>query len=118
MGSSNEMTLQYKVSHQLSPYPEWSRLSSLFLCGLELINFASFLVLFYWHLGNKTPASVLVKQLFRDMDIWITWIIIRTNAINITSNKSGVKRLNTLGQLDQYMAQHGRIVKQPYLETV
>ena len=26
-------------------------------------------------------------------------------------NKSGVKRLNTLGHLDQYMAQHGRIVK-------
>ena len=27
-------------------------------------------------------------------------------------NKSDVKRLNTLGHLDQYMAQHGRIVKQ------
>ena len=33
-------------------------------------------------------------------------------------NKSGVKRLNTLGHLDQYMAQHGRIVKQSYRETV
>ena len=33
-------------------------------------------------------------------------------------NKSGVKRLNTLGHLDQYMAQHGRIVKQSYCETV
>ena len=32
--------------------------------------------------------------------------------------KSGVKRLNTLGHLDQYMAQHGRIVKQSYCETV
>ena len=34
------------------------------------------------------------------------------------NNKSGVKRLNTLGHLDQYMAQHGRIVKQSYCETV
>ena len=33
-------------------------------------------------------------------------------------NKSGVKRLNTLGHLDQYMAQHGCIVKQSYCETV
>ena len=33
-------------------------------------------------------------------------------------HKSGVKRLNTLGHLDQYMAQHGRIVKQSYCETV
>ena len=33
-------------------------------------------------------------------------------------NKSGVKRLNTLGHLDQYMAQHNRIVKQSYCETV
>ena len=33
-------------------------------------------------------------------------------------NKSGVKRLNTLGHLDQYMAQHGLIVKQSYCETV
>ena len=33
-------------------------------------------------------------------------------------NKSGVKRLNTLGQLDQYMAQPGGIVKQSYCETV
>ena len=33
-------------------------------------------------------------------------------------NKSGVKRLNTLGHLDQYMAQHGRIVKQSYCEIV
>ena len=33
-------------------------------------------------------------------------------------NKSGVKRLNTLGHLDQYMAQHGRIMKQSYCETV
>ena len=32
--------------------------------------------------------------------------------------KSGVKRLNTLGHLDQYVAQHGRIVKQSYCETV
>ena len=32
--------------------------------------------------------------------------------------KSGVKRLNTLGHLDQYMAQHGHIVKQSYCETV
>ena len=32
--------------------------------------------------------------------------------------KSDVKWLNTLGQLDQYMAQHGRIVKQSYCETV
>ena len=33
-------------------------------------------------------------------------------------NKNGAKRLNTLGHLDQYMAQHGRIVKQSYCETV
>ena len=33
-------------------------------------------------------------------------------------NKSGVKRLNTLGHLDQYMAQHGRIVKHSYCETI
>ena len=33
-------------------------------------------------------------------------------------NKSGIKRLNTLGHLDQYMAQHGCIVKQSYCETV
>ena len=33
-------------------------------------------------------------------------------------NKSGVKRLNTLGHLDQYMAQPGGIVKQSYCETV
>ena len=33
-------------------------------------------------------------------------------------NKSGVKHRNTLGQLDQYMAQHGCIVKQSYCETV
>ena len=32
-------------------------------------------------------------------------------------DKSGVKRLNTLGHLDRYMAQHGRIVKQSYSET-
>ena len=32
--------------------------------------------------------------------------------------KSGIKRLNTLGHLDQYMAQHSRIVKQSYCETV
>ena len=32
--------------------------------------------------------------------------------------KSGVKRRNTLDRLDQYMAQHGRIVKQSYCETV
>ena len=32
--------------------------------------------------------------------------------------KSGIKHLNTLGHLDQYMAQHGRIVKQSYCETV
>ena len=36
---------------------------------------------------------------------------------NNIMNKSGVKRLNTLGHLDQYMAQHGRIVKQSYRET-
>ena len=36
----------------------------------------------------------------------------------ITENKSGVKRLNTLGHLDQYMAQPGGIVKQSYCETV
>ena len=36
----------------------------------------------------------------------------------VKSYKSGVKRLNTLGHLDQYMAQHGRIVKQSYCETV
>ena len=35
-----------------------------------------------------------------------------------TVNKSGVKGLNTLGHLDQYMAQHGRNVKQSYCETV
>ena len=34
------------------------------------------------------------------------------------SYKSGVKRLNTFGHLDQYMAQNGRIVKQSYCETV
>ena len=33
-------------------------------------------------------------------------------------NKSGFKRLNTLGHLDQYTAQHGLIVKQSYCETV
>ena len=33
-------------------------------------------------------------------------------------HKSGVKRLNTFGHLDQYMAQHGSIVKQSYCETV
>ena len=33
-------------------------------------------------------------------------------------NKSGGKRLNTLGHWDQYVAQHGRIVKQSYCETV
>ena len=32
-------------------------------------------------------------------------------------NKSGVKRLNTLGYLDQYMAQHGHIVKQSYCKN-
>ena len=32
--------------------------------------------------------------------------------------KIGVKRRNTLGHQDQYMAQHGRIVKQSYCETV
>ena len=44
-----------------------------------------------------------------------------TRMVNIFAeiyNKSGVKRLNTLGHLDQYMAQHGRIVKQSYCETV
>ena len=40
------------------------------------------------------------------------------NTINNNGNKSGVKRQNTLGHLDQYMAQHGRIVKQSYCETV
>ena len=33
-------------------------------------------------------------------------------------HKSGIKRRNTLGHQDQYMAQHGRIVKQSYCETV
>ena len=33
-------------------------------------------------------------------------------------NKSGVKRLNTLDHLNQYIEQHGRIVKQSYCETV
>ena len=42
-----------------------------------------------------------------------TVIVIHNNVY-----KSGVKRLNTLGHLDQYMAQHGRIVKQSYCETV
>ena len=37
---------------------------------------------------------------------------------NHIRNKSSVKRLNTLGHLDQYIAQHGRIVKQSYCETV
>ena len=32
--------------------------------------------------------------------------------IHHDQDKSGVKRLHTLGHLDQYMAQHGRIVKQ------
>ena len=31
---------------------------------------------------------------------------------------SNFKRRNTVGRLDQYMAQHGRIVKQSYCETV
>ena len=39
-------------------------------------------------------------------------------ALNIFLDKSGVKRLNTLGHPDQYMAKHGRIVKQSYSETV
>ena len=39
-------------------------------------------------------------------------------ALSHKSYKSGVKRLNTLGHLDQYMAQHGRVVKQSYCETV
>ena len=34
------------------------------------------------------------------------------------SNKSGVKRLNSPGHLDQCMAQHGLIVEQSYCETV
>ena len=38
--------------------------------------------------------------------------------VNPNLDKSGVKRLHTLGHLDQYMAQHGRIVKQSYCETV
>ena len=33
-------------------------------------------------------------------------------------NKSDVKRRITLGHLDQYMAQHGCIVKKSYCETV
>ena len=32
--------------------------------------------------------------------------------------KSGGKRLSTLGHWDQYVAQHGPIVKQSYCETV
>ena len=38
--------------------------------------------------------------------------------LHLLFNKSGVKRLNTLGHLDQYIAQHGCIVKQSYCETV
>ena len=34
------------------------------------------------------------------------------------NNKSSVIRQNTLSHLDQYMAQHGRIVKQLYCKTV
>ena len=47
------------------------------------------------------------------------WIFkVKYGICYILVNKSGVKRLNTLGHLDQYMAQHGRIVKQSYCETV
>ena len=35
-----------------------------------------------------------------------------------TKNKSGIKRRNTPGRLDQSMAQPGRIVKQSCYETV
>ena len=32
--------------------------------------------------------------------------------------KSGIKRRNTIGRLDQHMAQQSRIVKRLYCETV
>ena len=44
------------------------------------------------------------------------YMVSRTSAFSF-SNKSGVKRLKTLGHLDQYI-EHGRIVKQSYCETV
>ena len=46
----------------------------------------------------------------------VNWLASGRSASNF--NKSGVKRLNTLGHLDQYMAQPGGIVKQSYCETV
>ena len=38
--------------------------------------------------------------------------------VELLINKSDVKHRITLGHLDQYMAQHGCIVKQSYCETV
>ena len=38
-----------------------------------------------------------------------------TSSLSKHINKNGVKRRNTLGRLDQYMAQHGNIVKQTRL---
>ena len=57
-----------------------------------------------------------------ELDVWHqpldVYAKFQTDISKHVQNKSSVKRLNTLGHLDQYMAQHGRIVKQSYCETV
>ena len=65
----------------------------------------------HWGLVTPYSASSIVQpdHVKTALYIWTGQII---------KNKSGVKRLNTLGHLDQYMAQHGHIEKQSYCETV
>ena len=57
---------------------------------------------------NFEPMEVEVKNPYGTSDICLMGLVYSISIYN----KSGVKRLNTLGHLDQYMAQNGRIVKQ------
>ena len=61
---------------------------------------------------NVTSFGIISEQYNSE------FVTLSTMVLIWTPNKSGVKRLNTLGHLDQYMAQPGGIVKQSYCETV
>ena len=60
---------------------------------------------------SQTITRLSYLQTVKDSNMKGWWL-------KLNFNKSGVKRLHTLGHLDKYMAQHGRIVKQSYCETV
>ena len=66
--------------------------------------------------GCKSVASLLASGVLVEASgMWQFSVFIGNHCKH---NKSGVKRLTTLGHLDQYMVRHGPIVKQSYWETV